>query len=181
MQTENILSLLKTTENANNFISLIDTFIPALYMQNGLKTEDLMQKTFPSYLANEIRKNLSLEKIELKNREEIKKYLTELKGKIENTTTLSLTLAFDPTSAFITMIYRWVNENLAKDFLLLIKTDPKILGGIIIEFSGLYRDYSLKKRIENIFNSNVIARRSPEGPTKQSPVERLPHFARNDN
>src|SRR3989344_5897875 len=113
MQIQNILSLLKTTDNANNFVSLIDTLISSLYTQTGLKTEDLMQKTFPARVTDALCKDLSFKNIPINDREGVKKYLTELKEAIEKAASLSLTLAFDPSSAFIDMIYRWIIENIS--------------------------------------------------------------------
>lgn len=55
---------------------------------------------------------------------------------------VQLTLAFEPSEAFIKRINSWVVENLGRMVLPNISVKKEIIAGVIIEYNGKYKDYS---------------------------------------
>lgn len=73
----------------------------------------------------------------------LKKYLTSLpKIKIE--------IAFEPERKTLKKISQWFKENLKKKVILDLKINPKIIGGVKIEYRGKWRDFSLAKKIKEM-------------------------------
>lgn len=73
----------------------------------------------------------------------LKKFLISLpKVKIE--------MAIEPERETLIKISDWFERELGKKFILDVKINPKILGGLIIEYNGKWRDFSLAKKLKTI-------------------------------
>ena len=83
----------------------------------------------------------------------LEKLLFEIKQEISKVKVLKLYLAIDPTPQIIENTSSWVKENLGEDVVLDIERDETILGGAIISFDGQYKDFSLRKTLDEIFKS----------------------------
>jgi F0F1-type ATP synthase delta subunit len=64
---------------------------------------------------------------------------------------MKLEIAFEPREVFILELDKWFKENLGKKIILDIFVNPKIVGGAKIEYQGKWKDYSLAKEIEKIY------------------------------
>ncbi len=60
-----------------------------------------------------------------------------------------MTLAFEPKQEFLVSISSWFVVHTKKAVLLDILKDMKLGGGMVIEYKGLHRDYSLQKMIRD--------------------------------
>lgn len=61
---------------------------------------------------------------------------------------LSMTLAFTPSRDFLTDIIKGLREQYENNLILDILVDENIIGGAVVTYKGQYRDYSLRKRLE---------------------------------
>lgn len=57
-------------------------------------------------------------------------------------------LAFEPTQTQIEQIHFWMIKNLPQKVTIDIKIDLTLLGGCALVYKGIYKDYSLRSRIQ---------------------------------
>lgn len=76
-------------------------------------------------------------------------FFESLAAKMKLVTPLIIYLSFDPEAALVEQIGLWLRSNLNdKRTLMDIKIDPTLIGGCAIVTKGIYRDYSVKGRID---------------------------------
>lgn len=74
--------------------------------------------------------------------------LKELEKKVAKIQKLTIFIAFEMPEPDLEKLGVWVRKNLRSDILIEIKIDPTLIAGASLSFKGVYRDYSLKMRIE---------------------------------
>lgn len=68
---------------------------------------------------------------------------------ISGSTTLSIYFVFIPDEEQLKDVGEWLRKSLKNPKLIFgVKTDPNLIGGCAIVYKGVYKDYSLKARIE---------------------------------
>ena len=77
-----------------------------------------------------------------------------MKDLIKKFKVIKLTLAFDPTGKTIENIHEFVSENLGIGYILDIEVDENVLAGAAIMFNGKYKDFTLRKTLEEAFANN---------------------------
>ena len=146
-----ILKQVKTVDQAEDLNYEIDILLKSLF--------DTQNQAFEITLKSVSSNNVQMIKEALKNnfdwdnKQSVKDFLNELKDKLQKFRILKLSLAFTPSEASIDNLFNWVLKNLGEGCILDIEEDKTILGGTIIEFGGKYRDFSLKKKLEETFAS----------------------------
>lgn len=145
-----ILRQIKTIDQARSLNIEIDILIQDLF-----KIEDnFFEKALNSISAitsQMLRDAFLKENISFENKTMIKEYLIGLKEQLQNLKTIKLSVSFEPSLNSIDNIFSWVLKNQGTGIVLDIKTDKTILGGTTIEFEGRYKDFSLKKTLEEAF------------------------------
>lgn len=140
-------NLVKTKDDIAVLNSEINLILSALFTSHKkiekVLTKEIRLTTYAALKKDFLDKEVSPSKI--------KELLNELSERLKKLKVLELTLAFEPTQEEIFNIYNWVKENLGDDVILDIKLDKSILGGAIIVFEGLYKDYTVKKQLEEVF------------------------------
>src|SRR3989344_400785 len=150
MDNSSILKLIRTTEEKEESISLIKSLLENNY-KNRLTAEFESSSPFLRNLWNYISSKIA--KFE-GNRLEIEKYLNSVLVKIQDQKTLKITLAIKPSGKLVDTITNWAQKNLSEEIIFDIEVDPRIIGGaIIISNKGEFADFSLLKKIDNIFSS----------------------------
>ena len=83
------------------------------------------------------------------NRENIYQIFTKIEPEIEKLPTLTLYLAFEPNEQAISYLGPMVRKIFEDPTLLTsIKVDPSLIAGCGLSFNGMYKDYSLRAKIE---------------------------------
>lgn len=72
----------------------------------------------------------------------------DLENKISGLPHLTLYLAFETGPAQIEKISEWFKKNSTTRFIFDINLDPDLLGGVAIVYNGVYKDYSLRAKIQ---------------------------------
>lgn len=117
------------------------------------------QKVKKNDLANEIQKIKTKEELTLflediinrlgeKNLSE--KEIFKIEKNLLSFPVLRLEIAFKPTDEFIKKLSDWVEKEAQQKVILDIVVNPKVVAGALIEYQGIFRDYSLSKRIEEL-------------------------------
>ena len=123
------LSKIKSKSNAHDVIKIIDKIIDNSYTIDS--AEDLIDK-----LPFELKKDDSLEE-----------QLIAIKDKIKKCNIINITIAVDYDMDFLEKLYDWFENNGFNNFLLDIKVDPTILGGLHVSHHGKFIDLSLTKKV----------------------------------
>lgn len=76
-------------------------------------------------------------------------FLELLRNHLTSLPEVYLEVAFDLPKEFILKINNWFEKQVRKKVILNLKTNPKLVGGIIIEHKGKIFDFSLIKEIKN--------------------------------
>lgn len=145
---DQILNQLSTKSEADQLSSALDLMVDSLYNVKKNRMESVLKKSVPSEM------NESFKKIFLdfgNDKEKIRSFLTQLKTALQNLKVLKLTLAIEPSKDSIEKINNWVQLNIGSGIILDLYEDSKIMGGAIIEMEGIYKDYSLRKRLDEMF------------------------------
>ncbi|GAF70006.1 unnamed protein product [marine sediment metagenome] len=146
-----ILSKIKTTEEADKLNEEID-----LLLNSFFEEREPGQTGFDYALKNKVRAWLSSILSEELSKEGVDTefFLEELKKKLTTFKILKLDLAFEPTEAVIERMSLFARKNISEDVLLEINHLPNLIGGAVIIYEGEYRDFSLKKPVEEEFRKN---------------------------
>lgn len=124
-----IYSLVKTKQNAVNYIKILDNVLEYSYLNKPI---DFLLKQLPFNLSNN---NLVISECE------------ELKKALKDASVVNISICIDPDNTFIDQLYKWFNENGFKNFLLDISIDSSIYGGIQLSYNGKFLDLSIKQKV----------------------------------
>ena len=86
-------------------------------------------------------------------KEEISKLEKELRALPE----MKLDIAFFPTDNFLNRISQWLQKEIGQKVILDITVNPKVVAGAIIEYQGNWRDFSLAKKIDQLFGDKLTS------------------------
>lgn len=82
------------------------------------------------------------------NEENVYQHLQFLETAIKNITPLILYLAFDMPDTEVNKMGLWLRTNIKNDLVFETKIDPNIIAGCAMSWKGMYKDYSLRARID---------------------------------
>lgn len=148
MSAQNILTSIYTTHQAAVLQGGLSNVINALY---SLKTDPkkAIDKNLPQEFSEDLLEAFKKQGISLKDPQAVQKYLHELKEYLDQLPKITLILAFDPTVEFLKKLSNRIKNLSGGNHLIDKVFDPNVVGGTQIVFNNLYKDYSLKKKIEN--------------------------------
>jgi F0F1-type ATP synthase delta subunit len=81
----------------------------------------------------------------------VKRQIDELSDRLRKCQNIQLTIAFKPDEITITLFSDWVKKNIKPDMLIDLHFDAAIVGGAVIIAGGVFKDYSVRKRLANRF------------------------------
>jgi len=96
-----------------------------------------------------------LEEIAKKKLKLEKEEISKLEKKLRSLPEIKLEIAFSPDDNFINKISWWLEKALGQKIILDIIVNPKVVAGAIIEYQGNWRDFSLAKKIDQLFASKT--------------------------
>jgi len=143
MDISQLLQSIKTVEDRNRLYFEIGLVSDAIYKGGELEKvlDSKISKTFAEYVGSE------------RSQEILSRKLSELKKSLDELVVVKLTLAFEPSTSTIDKILAFLRQNFGEQTILELRFESKILGGVIFEFKGLYKDYTLKSRLEEVFRT----------------------------
>lgn len=137
-----LITSLKTTQEVENFISEIDTFI--LKRNLDLISTDSAERIRETFLKNSL---------DINNGNTVDSFFGTLKSLLKKLKIIKLVLAFAPARKTIENIHNFVKDTVGIGYILDIEVSEDILGGAIIMFNGKYNDLTLRKSIEDTFQT----------------------------
>lgn len=148
MEIGNILDdIVQTKEEAGIFIDQLDQLVDEFYSKPD-SFEQLCEKILPESKKTKILLFMKYQSIDLTSKSKVTETLGAIKQMIIQKPVLQLTIAFEAKLDTITMIRNWCRKELKILPLLDITYDKKLVAGCILQTSGYYKDYSVKKALE---------------------------------
>ncbi len=143
-----LLENIHTKEDLDSLVSEISQLLASLYKTE--KTFDMiLESGISATTAGFIERNLKK-----KDHATLIAGLTDLSKLLQQIRTIHLTFGFEPTHEAISNIHKWLLTNMKNIYVLEINYDPKILGGVVVEYEGRFGDYSLRKRVDLYMKEN---------------------------
>lgn len=84
-----------------------------------------------------------------------KRFLEELVAQLKKLTLAKVTLAFEPNDEFVAKLSSEITGIVGKKVIIDISVEPKIVGGLLLEYQGHYRDYSLRSKVDEFVKQRV--------------------------
>jgi F0F1-type ATP synthase delta subunit len=141
---EDIFLKIKTTDSAEVFKGELRILLKSLYLGSD-EFGSVLKNRVRSYLSEYIINKLSVEDID------IEKLLKDLIEETENTPSVRLIIAYEPSEDAIDRFYSFITSACQRHIFLDIGYSPDIIGGAVIIYEGKYRDFSFKYVFENEF------------------------------
>ncbi len=93
-------------------------------------------------------KSLPIDYLKLFKKEEFNEIFRSLEKDLESLTPLTVYLAFDPEAKEVKEIGEFIRRTFSKELLIDIKLDASLIGGCALIWKGVYKDYSLKGKLQ---------------------------------
>lgn len=154
--SDNILNLVRTKKEAVEFTSNLNSLTQSLF---NIKVN--VDKKMDEFLSAEQKERIlalcKKQNINVKDVLSFQKFLSNLKAKVEQMPTVTITLAFEPKPSTIANISDWFLLNTKKGLLLDIVVDKNLIGGATVVSQGIYKDFSVKKMLEEKIAAGKIS------------------------
>ncbi len=141
-----LLEKIQTKEDVLSLIEEISGLQNTIFKNQGGKNGIFKKEIYDSDLKKRV---IKMEGGEMKNQKEILSFLEELKTRALSLPSIRLKFAFRPSGEFLKKTGSWLKKETGKKIILETIVDQKIIGGLILEYSGKYADFSLRKKLEN--------------------------------
>lgn len=147
-----IITFVKTIQEADSLIENIDNLMFIFFKSEKISIKEALDSINTGF-ASEIMQVFKKNNLDINNRNSVIDFFKNLKELIKKFKVIRLVLAFDPTDKTIENIHNFVKETLGIGYIFDIEVSQNILAGAIVIFNGKYIDYSLKRRIEDTFET----------------------------
>jgi len=145
-----LITSLKTTREVDDLSSEIDTIASAFFRSEEVSLEKALI-SISEDLAKKITEIFEKFNLDMTDKELVRDFLDTLKNLIKKFKVIKLTLAFDPTRKTIENIHESVSENIGIGYILDVEIDESVLAGAVVMFNGKYKDFTLRKNLEETF------------------------------
>ncbi|MBI4009338.1 F0F1 ATP synthase subunit delta [Candidatus Roizmanbacteria bacterium] len=82
------------------------------------------------------------------NKNNVYKLFNDLENQIKKLPTLTIYLTFETDDQTLSQIGEFIRETLNPSLMLDVKLDPSLIAGAALSWKGVYRDYSLRAKLE---------------------------------
>ena len=145
-----LITSLKTTREVDDLSSEIDTIVSALFQSEKI----LLEKALTSVSVDSAKKITEIfEKfnLDMTDKAIVRDFLDTLADLIKKFKVIKLILAFDPTRATIEKIHSFISNEIGIGYILDIEVSEGVCGGAVVMFNGKYKDFTLRKSLEDSF------------------------------
>jgi len=150
-----LIEIIKTKDDASALHTQIDNILSESF-NNTKQINELIDEILSYHTKTKMLALVSREKIDMNDLQKLRLFFSEVKKNIETLPVVSLTLAVSPGQRFISMLSSWFFLNTKKAVLLDITVDPTLIGGALIGYKGYYKDFSLKKLLQEKYRKGEL-------------------------
>ena len=137
-----MVSNILTTEDSIRIKNKLTT-LKSVIFNIGEDLEKTLDKIFSNQEKESFKEFFANNSLKLTNNSDSNLGIEKILEEIEKTPTAVLTLAYVPSVYSVKKISGLINESAKQPIILNINTNPRILGGALIEYQGKFEDYSL--------------------------------------
>lgn len=145
-----LITSLKTTREVDDLSLEIDILKSALFTSSKMSLEKALS-SISQASAKKITEIFSKNNFDMHDKELVHDFLDTLADLIKKFKVIKLILAFDPTGKTIENIAEFVSEHIGIGYILDIEIDKSKLAGAVVMFNGKYKDFTLRKTLEEVF------------------------------
>ena len=145
-----LITSLKTTREVDDLSLEIDNLMFALFKSEKMSLEKALS-SISSNSANRITEIFEKNNLDMIDKEQVSDFLDTLKDLIKKFKVIKLILAFDPTRETIENIHEFVANEIGIGYILDIEVSESVLAGAVVMFNGKYKDFTLRKSLEETF------------------------------
>lgn len=143
---ERLLEVVKTKQDANNFLVHINEVIANLFKSSSSPIDVIT--AFMPYAKKEWSLSLIHEHdLNITDLTQMQNFFQGLKDALEKMPVVEISLAFEPNEKFIVLVSNKISIYSKKPVILDINYNPKIIAGLVIGFKGNYKNYSMEKML----------------------------------
>lgn len=150
-----ILKVIYTKDQALLFHNQLDTLINSIFTSD-ISPKQKIEQLFTIEIKDALLTTLEKNNIDTNNPMIVKNFIVELKKELDNLPLLILQVAFEPAAQTLKKISDWFIRSLNKKYLLDIQIRREIIGGAIIIVNGKIKDYSLIKKIQELYKNRSL-------------------------
>jgi hypothetical protein len=143
-------NLLKTDRDRTLALLFLNNLYENLY-KTDTSFSNFLSKNQDEHFAKIILGQFPSDWLAASDKERIEKKINELKKEIQILPTISLTIAIHPNEELLKALEHWAEVNFKTKMIFDIRVNPEIIGGAIVIRNGSYKDFSLSKKIDEIF------------------------------
>lgn len=97
------------------------------------------------------------------DREEKSKKIADLRESLRNMRVMTLKVAVRPSTKMVEEIGNWVKERMGVDVILEWEVEKSLLGGTVLAFGGRYADLSVRRKLDEWWESEEAVLRTKLG------------------
>jgi|ERR1700722_381908 len=148
---DQIMAKLRTTaECAQVIVCLEECSVPTFFSMTNTQKELIFRKlpiqTIPFFIEAFGKTSITAEEQIV-----LKRQINTLLDKFRTCKNVKLIIAFRPNEETISFFSDWIKKNVKANLLIDLQFDKAIVGGAQIVASGMYKDYSVKKKLADRF------------------------------
>lgn len=143
-----LLDIVKTKEDRIQFLSQLDALTHAFFSHEK-EAMSILDQTISYKSKEKLLQIAQQNKISITDEQAFQSFIETVKQTVSEFPEVTITLAFAPTQEVITVISGWFSVHAKKAMILDIAVDKSLIGGVIIGFNGMYKDFSLKKKLQD--------------------------------
>jgi len=136
-----------TTEDLYSFYKEIDQFNTLLFQANT-EISTAFDEVFNTQRKSALLTYLQIKQIDIHNPSHIQHAMQELKKTGPTFPVVTLKLGYDPTRKHLETFSAWFFTHFETKVILEILVERNLLGGAYITFKGLFKDHSLKSKLQ---------------------------------
>lgn len=144
-----------TTEDLYSFYKEVDQFITLLFHVNA-ETTNAFDEIFNTQRKSALLTYLTNKQVDIHNPGHLQHAMQELKKIGPTFPVITLKLGYDPTRKHLETFSAWFFTHFETKVILEILVERNLLGGAYITYNGLFKDHSLKSKLENISLTNEL-------------------------
>lgn len=156
MTARDLIVFCKTKKEADIFASTLEDCINLLFTTQD-KPEDILARNMSFELKEKLMALLRVSAVNINNPEAVKEFIKHIKEASDTLPVVTIKVAFEPKEAMVAEISHWFMLNCKKDVLLTFEVDKDLVGGAVIAYKGMYKDYSIKRKLSDYLLENNIA------------------------
>jgi hypothetical protein len=151
---DKILTVVRTVRERDTTREQCEGFLKLLYTNQKGTLQTLLTYSFSDEMCAILLSMLKDAGISEDYKMKIQNFIIALSEYLETLPILTLTLSFSPTKDTLLTFCDWARQNLDTRTLIAYHTDETLFAGAIVEFNGVYKEFSLREIIPQYIQTN---------------------------